>query len=126
MDGNYGKKVVCMSFKDAIVTCFKKYATFSGRARRSEYWYFSLFNMLVSFVLTMVLGDSIIVSLVSLALVVPGLAVSWRRLHDIGRSGAWVFIALVPLVGAILLLVWECTDSQPGENKYGPNPKEAA
>ena len=123
-----------MGFKEAVVNVLSNYATFSGRARRSEYWYFTLFNILVSGafgILALVFGDgffgaivTMLSRLASLALFVPGLAVIWRRLHDTGRSGAWWFIIFVPLVGAILLLVWFCKDSQPGENQYGPNPKE--
>ncbi|TXF83557.1 DUF805 domain-containing protein [Neolewinella aurantiaca] len=112
-------------FKLAI----SKYAEFTGRSRRSEYWYFFLGNMILSIIATMlgvVLGETIgsmLSGLVSLALIVPGIAVGVRRLHDTGRSGWWLLIAIVPLIGAILLLVWFATDSQPGANEYGPNPK---
>ena len=113
-----------MNFKDAVITCFKKYVDFSGRARRSEYWYFGLFNFVVEFVLGLIFGSSsIIVSIFSLAVLLPGLAVAWRRMHDIGKSGAWCLIALIPIVGWILLLVWSCTDSKPGDNRFGPCPK---
>ena len=116
-----------MSFTTAIKTCFQKYVDFSGRARRSEYWYFSLFTTLLSMVAGILFGaESIFVSLASLAVFLPGLAVTCRRLHDIGKSGWWMLIAFVPLVGIILLLVWECKDSAPGTNAYGANPKEAA
>lgn len=122
-----------MSFSEAIQTCFSKYATFTGRARRSEYWYFVLFNFVVNTVISVVFGTllhmqrfQLIISLVwALAVLLPGLAVCWRRMHDIGKSGAYVLLALIPLVGAILLIIWFCKDSQPGENQYGPNPKEA-
>ncbi|MBR3764142.1 MAG: DUF805 domain-containing protein [Clostridia bacterium] len=114
-----------MSFVDAIKTCFQKYADFSGRARRSEYWNFYLFNALVSGAAGAIFGaDSIITSIISLALLIPGLAVAWRRMHDIGKSGAWNFIALIPLVGTILVIIWMCKDSVPGTNAYGTNPKE--
>lgn len=123
-----------MSFGEAVSSVFRNYATFSGRARRSEYWYFTLFNVLVMFVfslLTAIVGDSafssilkILNGLYSLAVIIPGLAVCWRRLHDIGKSGGYYFIVLVPIVGFILLIVWFCQDSQPGVNMYGPNPKE--
>lgn len=113
-----------MSFKDAVVTCFKKYVDFSGRARRSEYWYFALFTGIVEFVLGLICRDiPIIISLFSLATMLPTLAVTWRRLHDVNKCGAWVFISLVPIVGWILLLVWSCKDSNPGENRFGPCPK---
>lgn len=114
-----------MSFKDAVVSCFKKYVDFSGRARRSEFWYFSLFTALISFILGLIFGEtSIINGLFSLAILLPSLAVSWRRMHDIGKSGAWNLIILVPLVGWIFLLVWDCTNSQPSANRFGPCPKE--
>ena len=105
-----------MSMKEAVTSVFNNYANFEGRARRSEYWYFCLFNILVSLVFGVLLslageGSALyrivlgLDSLYSLAVFVPGLAVCWRRLHDIGKSGAnwcWVFL---PLVGSILLLV---------------------
>lgn len=123
-----------MSFKEAVSSVFSNYANFNGRARRSEYWYFMLFNVIISFVLSILMSLTagsalsnvfrIIQSLYMLAVFIPGLAVVWRRLHDIGRSGAWYLIILVPLVGVILLLVWLCKDSQPDANEYGPCPKE--
>lgn len=118
-----------MSFGEAIQSVFSKYATFSGRARRSEYWYFVLLTLIVSFVtglLSEFLGrfGAMLTGLWELAILIPSLAVVWRRLHDIGKSGAWYFIFLVPLVGWIILLVFLCRDSQPGDNQYGPNPKE--
>ncbi|MBR4040066.1 MAG: DUF805 domain-containing protein [Clostridia bacterium] len=113
-----------MSFMEAVTTCFAKYADFSGRARRSEYWYFTLFNFAVSFVLSLILGEgNFISSIYALATLVPGLAVCWRRLHDIGKAGGWYFIAFVPVVGWILAIIWYCRDSEPGTNAYGPNPK---
>lgn len=116
-----------MSFADAVRTCFAKFATFSGRARRSEFWWFALFQilvMIVASVIDQVLGTSFVTIIAALALLVPSLAVTWRRLHDTGRSGAWYFIALVPFVGGIVLLVFTVQDSQPGENAYGPSPKQ--
>ena len=118
-----------MGFGEAIQSVFSKYATFSGRARRSEYWYFFLFNVIVTVVLSTLYSVTnstiftFLLGLFDLALLVPSLAVFWRRMHDIGRSGAYYFLGLIPLVGWILLLVWECQDSQPGANQYGPNPK---
>ena len=118
-----------MGFGEAIQSVFSKYATFSGRARRSEYWYFSLFNVIVTVVLSTLYSatnSTIFMALLLLAglvTLVPGIAVFWRRMHDIGRSGAYYFFVLIPLVGWILLLVWMCQASQPGENQYGPNPK---
>jgi uncharacterized membrane protein YhaH (DUF805 family) len=116
-----------MSFADAIRTCLMtKYADFSGRARRSEYWYFSLFSILVSIPTSLIAGAihlSIISFLVSLALLVPGLAVGVRRLHDTGRSGWWLLLILIPLVGAIVLLVFFVMDTSPAGDQYGPSPK---
>lgn len=115
-----------MSFTDAIRTCLTKYADFSGRARRSEYWYFWLFSVLVNFVTSLVAGAihlSFLSYLVSLALLLPGLAVGVRRLHDTGRSGWWLLVALVPLIGAIILIVFLATDTNPAGDTYGPSPK---
>ena len=118
-----------MGFSEAVASVFKNYANFKGRARRSEYWFFVLFNMIASGLLTGISTASensvflILSGIYSLAVIIPTLAVIWRRLHDIGKSGASYFVALIPLVGAIILLVWLCKDSQPGDNQYGPNPK---
>ena len=123
-----------MSFKESIVNVFQNYANFSGRARRSEYWYFTLFIFLVSAVLSglnaAVFGTdaqmtifTVVQSLFSLATLIPSIAVTVRRLHDIGKSGWFYFLILIPVVGSIILLVWECKDSEPGTNVYGPNPK---
>ena len=112
----------------------KQYADFGGRARRSEYWYFTLFNIIfaiLAMILDNVLGIAIegigygpIYILYGLAMFVPGLAVLVRRLHDVGKSGWMYFIALIPIIGAIWLLVLFATDSEAGSNKWGENPKE--
>ncbi len=110
------------------LTVLKKYAVFSGRATRSEYWYFALFSLIVSFVLAIVdylLGTQILDGAYSLAVFLPSLGVSIRRLHDIGRSGWWNLIIFLPLIGFIVLIVFAVQDSQPGSNQYGPNPKGA-
>jgi len=115
-------------FMNYYTTVLKKYAVFSGRSRRSEYWYFLLFSFLVSFVLAIidaVLGIGVLYPIYSLAVLVPSLAVLARRLHDINRSGWWMFISLIPLVGVIVLIVFLVKDSDPGENRFGPNPKGA-
>ena len=114
----------------------KNYVGFSGRARRKELWMFVLFNIIfaiVALIIDRIIGTSfghmgygIIYVLYCLAVFLPGLAVQVRRLHDLGKSGWMILIALIPLVGAIWLLVLYCLDSQPGENQYGPNPKEVA
>ena len=101
-----------VSFGEAIKTCLSKYATFSGRASRSEYWYFALFTFLLG--LIPILGY-----VAGLAFLIPDLAVAVRRLHDIGKSGWWYLICLVPLVGAIVLLIFFCQPGQPGANEYG-------
>jgi len=104
-----------------------KYAQFTGRSRRSEYWYFSLFNAIVGILLGLVLGLiseqlALVANLYSLAVMIPGIAVGVRRLHDVGRSGWWMLIALTG-IGAFVLLYWFVKDSEPGNNEYGPNPK---
>ncbi len=104
----------------------KKYAEFNGRARRKEYWMFILFNIIIALVLGAVSGmldAQILVMLYSLAIIVPSLAVAVRRLHDTGRSGAWIFISLVPVVGGLIFLYFMVIDGQPGDNQYGANPK---
>ena len=112
----------------------RKYAVFGGRARRTEYWMFALGNVVVSMLLAFVdrsLGMSVsygvgtLSSLYALAVLIPSLAVSIRRLHDTGRSGWWWLISLVPFIGVIVLLIFAAQDSQPGDNKYGANPKGA-
>ena len=122
-----------MDFMTAVRTCLSKYVDFSGRARRSEYWYFALFSFLVSLAASIVdavigtdydgaASGGLIQTVASLALVLPSLAVGIRRLHDTDRSGWWILIGLIPIIGWILLIVWFCTDSKP-DNAYGPNPK---
>jgi uncharacterized membrane protein YhaH (DUF805 family) len=105
----------------------KKYAVFSGRARRKEYWMFFLFNVIILFVLGFVEGfagsPGIVSMLYSLGVLIPSIAVSVRRLHDTDRSGWWLLIGLVPLIGAIVLLVYMVQDSKLDENQYGSNPK---
>ena len=105
----------------------KNYVGFQGRARRKEYWMFALFNAIASVVLTVVdstLGTGQVLSgLYALIVFLPSLAVGVRRLHDVGKSGAWLLIALIPLVGLIVLLVFTCQEGQPYDNQFGPNPK---
>jgi uncharacterized membrane protein YhaH (DUF805 family) len=128
-----------MSFSAAVRSFWSHYATFTGRSRRSEYWFVQLFLVLTNIavgVIDLILmdgdvdrfianGGGGIVGLVwILVTIVPALAVLVRRLHDIGRSGWWALIGFVPIVGAIVLLVFTVSDSAHGENKYGPSPKE--
>ncbi len=105
----------------------KKYAVFSGRARRKEYWMFVLFNVIISIVLfaiDVVAGtQGILYLLYNLAVLVPAIAVAIRRLHDTDKSGWWILIGLVPIVGGIWLLVLMVLDSKPGQNQYGVCPK---
>lgn len=112
----------------------RKYAVFGGRARRKEYWFFGLFNLMATFVLAIIdaavgsgdaeSGFGLLSGLYTLAVLLPGTAVSVRRLHDTDHGGWWLLIALVPLVGAIMLLIWMVRDGHPGHNRFGPNPKE--
>lgn len=115
------------------LAALKKYAVFSGRAQRAEYWYFVLFSAIIYIVLSIIslaISKSspfpILGSLYSLAVLIPSFAVFIRRLHDTNHSGWWWFIGLIPLVGVIILLVFLIRDSQPGDNQYGPNPKRIA
>ena len=114
------------------IQVLSKYAVFNGRSRRKEYWYFFLFNLIIAIVLGFIEGllgiasdmnMSILGNIYSLLVLIPGLAVCVRRLHDTGRSGLWILIGLVPLVGAIVLLVFMVQDSDSGSNQYGDNPK---
>ena len=126
-----------------LIRCMKKYACFSGRATRSEYWIFYLFTILITNLpaligLIMMMAGSaeqneaitgtgmmfiVIAVLLTFALLLPNLAVSVRRLHDIGESGTYLFMGLIPLAGPIILLVAFCKESQPGSNQYGISEK---
>ena len=116
----------------------RKYADFSGRAARKEFWMFQLVNFVIYFVLgflsgmfttggsnTLAMVLSVISLVYSLAVLVPSLAVTVRRLHDVGRSGWFIFIALIPIAGALALLITTIKKSESGENAYGPNPYDA-
>lgn len=114
----------------------EKYATFSGRSQRAEYWYYILFYLLLLVGLSYIdrltgtynelFGVGLLSGVCALGLMMPSLAVAIRRLHDTGRSGWWLLLGLIPLVGSLILLIFYVQDSQPGENAYGPNPKETA
>ena len=128
------------------IKVLKQYADFNGRARRKEYWIYNIINSIIGgllFFLDYRLGTtidgfdldiklttnegldvSILYCIYTLFVFIPGLAVAVRRLHDVGKSGWMLLIAFIPLIGAIWLLVLYLTNSNPGENKYGPNPKE--
>ncbi len=116
---------------------WRGYADFSGRARRKEYWFFNLFHIAMAIAGEFLAGAlynenptlgatfGVIVVLYILASVVPSLAVTVRRLHDVDRSGWWYFIGFVPIIGGIWFLVLACTDGTSGPNQYGPDPKAA-
>ncbi|PPC94807.1 MAG: hypothetical protein CTY33_02650 [Methylotenera sp.] len=105
-----------MTFQEAIKLCFQKYADFSGRAKRPEFWWFALFTFLASMILGVV--SSMLSGLFSLAVIVPSLAVGARRLHDIGRSGWWQLIWLVPVIGWIIMIYWFVQESNPTTNAF--------
>jgi uncharacterized membrane protein YhaH (DUF805 family) len=113
---------------DWYLMALKKYADFKGRSQRKEYWMFTLFNLLAFFVLSVaggMLGDQaeLLTGIYSLGVLLPSVAVTVRRLHDIGRSGWWALLMVVPVVGALILVIFALQDSQAEENEYGPNPK---
>ncbi|HEY9216506.1 MAG TPA: DUF805 domain-containing protein [Phenylobacterium sp.] len=122
---------------DLMLQPLRKYAEFQGRASRSEYWLFYLFTIIVAVVVGIIAGivggasgeagPSLILSgllgLFGLAIIVPSIALSFRRLHDTDRSAWWLLISLIPFVGGVVLLVFSVLDGTPGPNKYGPDPK---
>ena len=114
-----------MDFITAIKTCLAKYVGFGGRARRSEYWYFVLFLVVVSLALGAA-GFEQIGNFFSVATLLPSLAVGVRRLHDTDRSGWWLLLLLVPLVGAIVLIVWFANRGTLGANRFGDDPLQQA
>ncbi len=113
----------------------KNYVGFSGRARRREYWFFTLFNFIIGIALSFLdimiynLSSETVIGMLSgaytLAVIIPTLAVSFRRLHDAGKSGWWLLINLVPGIGSLIYFVFLLLDSQPGDNQYGPSPKSS-
>lgn len=125
-----------MNFVQAIKSGYQGYVKFSGRSSRSEFWYWTLFQIVVSIIISFVEGGGHTdvaggmvnanyqagpIALVwSLANLLPGIAVSIRRMHDIDRSGWWLFIACIPLVGWIILIVWDCKEGTAGANRFGP------
>jgi uncharacterized membrane protein YhaH (DUF805 family) len=105
----------------------RKYAVFTGRARRKEYWMFVLFNVIIMFALTFIeslIGSPGIIAMIyGLAVLVPSIAVTIRRFHDTDRSGWWILVSLIPFVGALILIVFMCLEGTPGDNRFGPSPK---
>lgn len=134
-----------MGFIDAVKNCLGKYVVFSGRARRSEYWWFALFILIVSLmagIIDLALGFGTVATqvgdrsfattaessgpvgaLTTLALIAPAISVGVRRLHDADRSGWWLWISLIPLIGFIVLLVFFLQSGTSGANRFGPDPK---
>ncbi|MCD8539447.1 MAG: DUF805 domain-containing protein [Leadbetterella sp.] len=120
-----------------FIKVLRQYADFDGRARRKEFWMFTLFYVVFSLFAALMddamdmsytddlLSGGMISTAYALALFIPGLAVSVRRLHDIGKSGWMILVIFIPLIGWIWLIVLHCQDSEPGSNSYGPNPKAA-
>jgi uncharacterized membrane protein YhaH (DUF805 family) len=121
-----------MQFQDAIQSGFRNYVTFSGRASRSEFWYWTLFAFLVAAVsgildaaLFPFMDTGPLSAVMSLLLFLPGLAVSVRRLHDLDRTGWWMLITLT-IIGLIVLLIWDCIKGTDGPNRFGPDPLAGA
>lgn len=117
-----------LGFVDAVKRVINKYAEFNGRASRAEFWWWILACFIVSGALSLIAGITgiklfnIISGIFSLAILIPTLAVSWRRLHDTGRAGGWWFINFIPAVGWIIFVVFCCAPSEPQPNRFGPVP----
>ena len=116
-----------MSFAQAVSTCLSKYATFTGRARRAEYWWFTLSYVLllvVAMIADAVIGTDLVLYFLAIAaMFLPSLAVAVRRLHDTDRSGWLILVTLIPLIGSIIAIVWLASAGTPGANQYGADPK---
>lgn len=122
--------LITMTFRQSISSVFSKYATLSGRASRSEYWYFSLFQAIICGAITLIFGlyksdtgfvqimGYVLYGLYWLVTVIPSLAVSVRRMHDIGKGGGWIFINMVPLIGSIWYFILTVLPSQPYPNRF--------
>ncbi len=118
---------------DCYINAWRHYADFSGRSRRREYWFFVLFNILISMGLSIIdsalglgnaeIGAGLFSGLYGLAVLLPSIGYAARRLHDIGRSAWWLLVIFIPLLGPLIILVFTVLDSQPGDNAFGPNPK---
>lgn len=127
---------LAMDFSTAVITCFRKYATFSGRARRAEFWWFALFNLGVLAILNFIDfgfgnphrwmagegGPSPVAGLYWLAILLPSIAVAVRRLHDTDRSGWWLLLELIPLIGPLVLIWFFATPGSAGDNAHGSDP----
>jgi uncharacterized membrane protein YhaH (DUF805 family) len=113
-----------MDIKTAVVTCLTKYVEFEGRASRSEFWWFVLFQIIVVFILSFIFP--LLGTIVSLALLLPAIAATVRRLHDIGRSGWWIFIGLIPVIGLLIAIYWAIKAGQPETNNWGAPPADVS
>ena len=125
----FGDLLPRVGFADAIKLGFNNYFTFSGRSRRSEYWYWALFYFLGSLVcqvLDTIIGVGVLDSLFTLLILIPGLALGARRLHDIGKSGWWQLLWFAIIVGWVILIIWNVRDSDQAPNSHGHNPKYGA
>ena len=114
-----------MGFMEAVKSCFRRYVDFQGRSSRSEYWWFILFYIIVYVVLLLAAAVVPILGILALvfvlAIILPSLAVSIRRLHDLDKSGWWILISFVPIIG-LILLYWFCLKGTDGDNRFGPDP----
>jgi uncharacterized membrane protein YhaH (DUF805 family) len=114
-----------MGFGQAISSGFSNYVNFSDRASRSEYWFWILFIIIAEIVTSAIdyaIGAQVVTSLFGLATFLPSLGLAIRRLHDLDRTGWWVLIALIPIIGWIILIIWYCTRGTAGPNRFGPDP----
>ena len=125
----FNKPVAPKGAMDAYKAFWQNFATFTGRSTRSEFWWPTLFNFVISVVLSALAyyssGFSLINGAFGLVTLIPELALASRRLHDIGKGFGWIFINLIPLVGWIIYIVWCCKPGEPGDNRFGANPAEA-
>ena len=113
-----------MNFGDSIKLGFSNYVNFTDRACRSEYWYWILFvfiGYIVAEIIDAVIGRPIFYTLFTLGVLIPNIAIGVRRLHDLDRSGWWLLLSFIPLVGAIILIVWFCSKGTDGPNRFGPD-----
>ncbi len=118
-----------MNFVQAIAAGFSNYVNFSNRAIRSEYWYWVLFLVLaivVAEIIDGVLDIAVITPIVALLTLLPNIAIQIRRLHDLDRTGWWVLLHLIPIIGGIVLIIWFCSRGTVGANRFGPDPLPAA
>jgi uncharacterized membrane protein YhaH (DUF805 family) len=114
-----------MGFGQAISSGFSNYVNFADRASRSEYWYWVLFIIIAEIVTSIIdyaIGAQVLTGIFGLATLLPNIAVAIRRLHDLDRTGWWIFLGLIPVIGTIILLIWFCTRGTAGPNRFGPDP----